>query len=222
MTYYLPSALTDSKFTDSDCYDTTCTLKLIDKPFWVTAVTVNEGSITYEVEDNTGSDREGGVTFQLNGRDCYDTVLLCQYGTREDVDPHGEDPDVPCDCENAFFDAYPLNGKITGKATHHVIIGSYSYDDCITDVKPSGTAPNWLSNISCNDGYIYADVADGSTTEERAGSVTVTYSVDEDECSSKTIAVKQKKKGEGGDCDIDLIVGGDTCPGGEVTITVNF
>lgn len=222
MTYYLPSALTDSKFTDSDCYDTTCTLKLIDKPFWVTAVTVNEGSITYEVEDNTGSDREGGVTFQLNGRDCYDTVLLCQYGTREDVDPHGEDPDVPCDCENAFFDAYPLNGKITGKATQHVIIGSYSYDDCITDVKPSGTAPNWLSNISCNDGYIYADVADGSTTEERASSVTVTYSVDEDECSSKTIAVKQKKKGEGGDCDIDLIVGGDTCPGGEVTITVNF
>jgi RNA polymerase subunit RPABC4/transcription elongation factor Spt4 len=91
MTYYLPSALTDRKFTDSDCYDTTCTLKLIDKPFWVTAVTVNEGSITYEVEDNTGSDREGGVTFQLNGRDCYDTVLLSQYGTRESVDPHDKE-----------------------------------------------------------------------------------------------------------------------------------
>lgn len=82
---------------------------------------------------------------------------------------------------------------------------------------------DWLSGITCEDGYIYADVAEG-TSGERESTISVTYSVDEEECSTKTetITVKQKKKGEGGDCDFGLIVDGDTCPGGEITVTVNF
>lgn len=247
---YRLTETTASSFTDSY---SGCEIKLIDNPYWIT-VNVGSGTISYSVEANTGSDREGGVTYQVNGMNCYDTVIIWQHGDDSDEDSHGEDPKVECNCSTATFEAYS-SSMLPSTGGTHLVVGSYIYDDCVTHVDveggggtscsissdksslncsgnvqfsisqssgSGGGAPSWLSNISCENGFIYADVTENTDSQnERVDNLVVTYSTEEGECGSSTIQVKQNKGG----CNLTLISDGtEICweDGGSVTFTPQY
>ena len=207
--------------TITDTFNTSCDIRVVDKPYWIPSVTINRNTITYKIEENKGSDREGGVTFQLNGKDCYDTVIISQKGSGEDVDPHDEDPEIGCDCNTATFEAYGAEMLPTEGGTH-LIIGSYIYDECVTLVatKSGSVVPAWLSNISYEGGYIYANVSINTSLNERTATLYVTYSTQAGECTPTQISVKQNK----GDCTMTLEASTDVCwkDGGSVTFIPKY
>ena len=246
---YKLTASSESSFTDSY---SDCELILIDNPYWI-SIEVSSDKIKYTVEANKGSDREGGVTFQVNGMDCYDTVIIWQHGDDSEVDPHPVDPDVKCDCANATFEVYPTSKKLPSKGGSNIPIGSYIYDDCDVEVNVEGGTtcsisssvssldcngdvqftvssgdgdiPSWLSKIKCEDGFIRADVTKNTDEEhERTCNLTIKYSIDGKECTSKkqTLTVTQSKASGGGGCDISIEPNKQLCweDGGEVTFTV--
>ena len=237
--------------TVTDTFDTSCNIRVIDKPYWVTSVTVGSGTITYNVQENTGSDREGGVTFQLNGKDCYDTVIISQKGSGEDVDPHDEDPDVKCDCE-AMFEVFAPTKVLPASGGTKQKIGSYIFDDCIDEssvVIGGGDVCSITSSTSSLD--CSGTVRFGISTSHSPGvkpdwinnirfedgyiygdveanqsnppqDRTGTLSVAH---MADGVACSTKEieiKQSKGNCTVTLDVSGDRCPGTELIITPNF
>jgi hypothetical protein len=237
---------TSSSFTDSY---SGCELKLIDHPNWV-SVNVGGNSISYSVEANEGSDREGGVTFQVNGMNCYDTVIIWQKGANNDEDEHDEDPVVECDCDNATFSVYPAN-ILPGNGGSNLVIGSYIYDDCVTSISveggggecsytvtyspisdcslqatatkhSGGEIPSWIQNVTYRDGFIYAGTItpNDSSQSERTATLQVSFSTEKGACPRTESLTVTQNKGA---CSISLESDGtEICQkdGGTVTFTV--
>ncbi len=243
----LPSGAT----TVTDTFDTSCSIRLIDKPYWVTSVSIDSsrGNITYDIQENTSSNREGGVTFQLNGKDCYDTVILSQVGSGG-VDPHDEDPDVECDCD-AMFDVFSLTRALPASGGRSKI-GTYIFDDCIdessisigggdvctitsstsslncsgtvqfgyTTSHSSGVKPDWINNIDFEGGYIYGDVDPNDSNPPQERTGNLSVAHMVDGAPCETKEI-EIKQGVGG-CTVTLDVSGDRCPGTDLIITPNF
>lgn len=233
--YYFPEG--GGEITDPDAYDTDCTLKIINKPSWATA-TLSGGNMTLTTDENKGSDRKGGITFQLNGEDCYDTIVISQMGANEE-DPHGVDPDADCDC-TATFDVFPTHYNLSANGGF-MVIGSYIFDDCVKDIgnnscsitadstttNCSGTVKfyktnglGWIANLKFEDNKIWGEVGVNIEESARSTQLIVTHKdKDGNECTPKTITITQD--GGGSECSIVLTVEGDPSPGGIITVTHN-
>lgn len=107
-----------------------CTVTVVSNPEWITATT-SDTQVTFILTANSGSTREGGVTFKLNNKECYDTVIITQSGSSQDSSgdtPDTGDTPVVCDCDSTFevrsISKIPSGGG-------NVRIGSYIFDECI-------------------------------------------------------------------------------------------
>ena len=107
-----------------------CTVTVVSNPEWITATT-SDTQVTFTLTANSGSTREGGVTFKLNNKECYDTVIITQSGSSQDSSgdtPDTGDTPVVCDCDSTFevrsISKIPSGGG-------NVRIGSYIFDECI-------------------------------------------------------------------------------------------
>ena len=176
-----------------------CDVTLSSKPEWVD-VSVNGRNVTYSVLENSGSTRNGGVLFKLDGDDCYDTVIIKQTGARKNSDTHPDDPTIECNCESAFFEVYPPTNELDKNGGERKTIGTYIYNDCITNVTgDSGcyiTIDNeldcdggnanftintggkiFINNVTFEEGMIYATVDKNTTNKSRSCSITITYDI---------------------------------------------
>jgi len=192
-----------------------CDITLTDKPEWLT-VSVNGRNISYSASLNSGSTREGGVTFKLNNEECYDTIIVKQIGSNQDKDEYPKDPTIECDCDNAFFEAYSAQTAMSKNGGEHEFIGSYIFNSCIKDVGISsdcrisydkeptcsgGTVTftvnkgggSFVSNVSFEDGAIYADIEKNNTSEERTYELPISYTIENCGDGEASIMVKQKK-----------------------------
>ena len=147
-----------------------CTVRVVSNPEWITATT-SDTQVRFSLTANSGATREGGVTFKLNNKDCYDTVIITQSGSSQDSSgdtPDTGDTPVVCNCESTFevrsISKIPSGGG-------NVRIGSYIFDDCIDKeddiVVGGGTAYTITCNPSSFSIECEGNASFGIGTEER-------------------------------------------------------
>ena len=212
----------DSGGTVTSSDTATCDILLVDesKPQWLT-VSVNGKNVSYSAPLNSGSTREGGVTFKLNNEECYDTVIVRQIGLGENEGDYPHDPTIECDCDNAFFEAYSAQTALSKNGGEHEFIGSYIFNSCITNVNVSSDCSisydkeptcsggsitftlnkgggSFVSNVSFEDGAIYADIEKNNTSEERTYELPISYTIENCGDGEASIMVKQKKGNDPG------------------------
>ena len=207
--------------TDTVTDTASCNIALVEdtKPSWLN-VTVNGRNVSYSAPINKGSDREGGVTFKLRDEECYDTIIIRQPGSNEEVDPSPTDPTIVCDCDTAVFEVYSTPKDLNKKGGEHIAIGSYIFNDCIHDVttdtscnyditydiqvdynggdvvftSTSTGGTSFISNVTFENGAIYATVSENTTGSDRTCDVGIAY--DADGCGSGTAKITVKQKGK--------------------------
>ena len=198
-----------------------CDISLVEdtKPSWLN-VTVNGRNVSYSAPMNKGSNRSGGVTFKLKNHDCYDTIIVTQVGSNEEVDPYPVDPTIVCNCDTAVFEAYSTPKDLNKKGGEHIAIGSYIFNDCIHDVtadtscgyditydtqvdcnggdvvftSTSTGGTSFITDITFEDGAIYGTVSENTTSEDRTCDIKILCDVEGCESKSAQITVKQKGK----------------------------
>ena len=237
----------DSGGTVTSSDTATCDILLVDdsKPQWLT-VSVNGRNVSYSAPLNNGSTREGGVTFKLNNEECYDTIIVKQIGSNQDKDEYPKDPTIECNCDNAFFEAYSAQTAMSKNGGEHEFIGSYIFNSCITNVNVSSDCSisydkeptcsggsitftlnkgggSFVSNVSFEDGAIYADIEKNNTSEERTYELPIKYTVDKCGDRESSIMVKQKKGNEPAPSDCALDGATDVnVPVGDTAVTFGF
>lgn len=139
-----------------------CEVEVVSNPEWITATT-SDTQVTFSLAANSGSTREGGVTFKLNDKECYDTVIITQSGSSQDssgdTPDTGDTPVEKCSCSGSTFVMMPIS-KISSDGGSHVRIASYIFDDCITAIT-SGTGVTYV--MTCDESSFSIEGCDDET-----------------------------------------------------------
>ena len=207
--------------TDTVTDTASCNIALVEdtKPSWLN-VTVNGRDVSYSAPMNRGSNRSGGVTFKLRNHDCYDTIIVTQPGSNEEVDPSPTDPTIVCNCDTAVFEAYSTPKDLNKKGGEHIAIGSYIFNDCIHNVatdtscgydithntqvdcnggnvvftSTSTGGTGFITDVTFEDGAIYGTVSENTTGSDRTCDIKILCDVEG--CDSKTTQITVKQKGK--------------------------